>query len=288
MNDKIKASAFAPGHLTGLFRIFELENGERGSTGAGLNTELGVRTEVKEAGEDEHSFRINTEPSEAAVSRIVLRAFESFLKGRKLLVDHTAEFPIGFGLGMSGAGALSLSLAVNSYLGEPCSREDCLEFAKGADIEAGCGLGDAVAAQFHGFILGQRPYPSKTASIISGEGWYLTCAFFDPIATSSIINDSEWKARIDTAGKRGMERLYEEFSPRTFIRESRVFAEAVGLASEELQAVLRAVPEASMAMLGQTAFVLTESAVEGIERLQQFSDSLLTTKLASQGARVLS
>ena len=60
---------------------------------------------------------INGRESEAKTSRNVAESFLSKQKKKFYVkVLHSIELPIGYGLGLSGAGALSLSMALNEAL----------------------------------------------------------------------------------------------------------------------------------------------------------------------------
>ena len=85
-----------------------------------------------------------------------------------------------------------------------------------------------------------------------------------------------------------MAALSENFSVDSFVEEARRFTKATGLAGDEVRRVMEAESLASMAMLGQTAYVLTRTAKEGIEKLKPFSERILCSRVARSGARVLS
>ncbi len=284
-----RASACAPSHLTGFFQIFD-----NGSTGAGLNTADGAITEV-EIGEEawvEPSIAINGDDSEAPVSRRVIEKFRPQFSAAgvamgSLKIRHRIRYPIGYGLGMSGAGAFSLALALNELLEHGLSYSECMELAVLAEIESGTGLGDVVAQQFTGVMIGMPPYPSRSVELLPHQNEKVVCAFFEPLDTGKIIRDADCKKRINQAGARAMAALLAERTLTHFMGLCRAFTFETGLASPQLQEVLQAVPESSMAMLGQTAFALTNDYRRIEAEFRRFTNRVVVSELASFPARVL-
>src|SRR3989338_4826873 len=100
------AAAQSTGHITGFFVIYP-----NGSTGAGINIEGGMRTSVATARKD--SFTMNGKKRKLIVSEKTVDLFRRKTgKNGKVAVKHFTKFPIGYGLGISGAGALSLSIVL--------------------------------------------------------------------------------------------------------------------------------------------------------------------------------
>lgn len=285
---------YSPSHITAFFQIYS-----DGSTGAGLNTTDGAVSEVilfdlphGVAVEADRIF-INEDLSEAEVSRRVLAAFRAnelssdALRRKVCEIRHRIRCPIGYGLGMSGAGAFSLALALNQALHSPFSYGQCLEFARRAEIESGTGLGDVVGQQFRGVMRGLPPYPSTAVAEIAGAPNYVVCAFFEPIETASIIRDPRWKAEINAIGGECMTEIHREPTYAKFIELARHFTFQTKLGSPRVMEVLQAVPQASMAMLGQTVFLLTSDIREGVEVLGRFTDRLYVSSVSAFGASAL-
>ena len=279
-----EARAFAPSHITGFFQIFP-----NGSTGAGLNTAVGATTLVRfsPAAQGSVLVRINGEESPAPVSRGVVAKFSDRLPLGALEIEHEIGYPIGYGMGMSGAGAFSLALALNELLGGGRSSTACMELAVAAEIESGTGLGDVVAQQFHGIMIGLEPYPSRTVEIIPSEAHWVVCAFFEPLETKKIIRDETWKALINRTGAECMSELMKDKTVANFMHLSRRFTLETGLANETVRRVLEAVPESSMAMLGQTAFAITDDPERIKQRFSEFTHDINISALAEHGAKVL-
>ena len=129
------ACAFSPGHVTGFFSIHPHADPLRhGSTGAGFSLAEGTVTTLRSAGTDE--VYLNGAVLEGApVSRAVLRLFrESAGPSGPWSVFHETSLPVGCGFGTSGAGALSLALALDTAAGCPLGRWEaarCNPFFRG-------------------------------------------------------------------------------------------------------------------------------------------------------------
>ncbi|MEK6941473.1 MAG: GHMP kinase, partial [archaeon] len=181
----MKATAYAPAHITGFFKIYP-----NGSTGAGVNLEEGVTTTVfaKPATKQQIKIKINGKKMRADTSKTVIKKFLALNRQKfEIKAFHKTRLPIGYGLGASGAGALSLALALNKALGTKLGFKEAQKIAAEAEIENGTGLGDVYAQEFKGLIRGLPPYPSKKAANIPAKATHCVCAFFAPIKTSKII-----------------------------------------------------------------------------------------------------
>jgi len=285
MKPPVTAKAFAPAHITGFFMIFP-----GGSTGAGLNLHQGAKTTVTvhdSLGAIE--VVVNGADVEALVSRRVAAAFDDAIAGRRISAITTTEFPVGYGLGMSGAGSFSFSLALNAALGAGKSYTECMQIAADAEIFCGTGLGTVMTQQFYGFLIGEQPYPSRSAKQIKCSEDTVVCCFLDPIETSSIIRDSNWKERINSAGSECMIEINRTPTIDNFIKLSRHFTLTTGLASPAVQKIMEEVNCASMAMLGQTLFaVVHNSEAAKVEaQLRKFTDRTYVARLGNRAACVI-
>src|SRR3989344_3109886 len=277
----MKAAAQSPGHITGFFVIYP-----NGSTGAGINIAEGMRTNAGPAAKD--IFSMNGKKADLPVSKEVLRRFRE-KTGVKERVDvrHSTKFPIGYGLGISGAGALSLAIALDKLFGTKLGRKRVTEIAKAAEIECGTGLGDVVAENYAGLIIGKKPYPSKSARRIKCREKYVVLGFFGPIKTKKIIRSAKWKKKINSAGKYCMGRMVKSGGMETFTGLSRVFTIESGLATPKIRRVMEAINGASMAMLGETVFIPTNEPEKARRELGKWCKRTMTAKIAVKGAGLL-
>lgn len=188
---------------------------------------------------------------------------------------------------MSGAGAFSLALALNKSSNSQLSFDQCMYIAMRAEIKAGTGLGDVIAQKYHGLMIGLPPYPSRSVEIIETNKKFVGCGFFAPISTGKIIRDSSWKEKINAIGAECMEELEKDKSYKKFIELCRYFAISTGLASMDVKRVMDSLPESSMAMLGQSVFILTETQQEAITLLKPHCERVEVSEISCKGAHVI-
>jgi len=123
----MEATAFCPAHITGFFKAHLDDNQNAlenfGSTGAGFSIKQGVTTRVKIdiKNNQESNFRITTkgyQSDKTDVSEFVLNEFLKLGKfsNKFFDIEHKISIPVGYGLGSSGAVALSLSFALDQAL----------------------------------------------------------------------------------------------------------------------------------------------------------------------------
>ncbi len=266
-----KASAFAPGHITGLFQICDSAKDPllRGSRGAGFSIAQGVYTTVtaEPAKETQVTININGRLSrEARVSENVLgKMLPRMTEPHKIEVDHVIETPFGAGFGSSGGGALSLSLALNEVLSLGLTRIEAASVAHVAEIECKTGLGTVYAALVAGFgVLVKAGGPGVGRSIRYGDVSRLRLVYlhFGPISTSRALSDPEIKRRINELGGSYVDQIASDMSPELFMRLSRQFTDHVGMVTPRLKRIFNETDKAglpsAMAMFGEVAFSLID------------------------------
>ena len=157
----MRAVGFAPGHITGFFKA-EVEPRKpvlKGSIGAGFSIKKGVTTKVKVTSSEKCGFKIATtgyKPDDTQVSEFVASEFLKIAKGNYFLdIEHDIRIPVGYGLGSSGAVALSLAFALNKALGTNLSRTKIGQIAHIAEIHCKTGLGTVLSSYHGGFELEQ-------------------------------------------------------------------------------------------------------------------------------------
>src|SRR3989442_6776583 len=129
--------AFSPCQITGFFRIHDgfQDANLIGSSGTGICVEQGVTTHVRlnPSSHRKDSILLNGKPlARPVVSRVVLRKFREKVGTFSAKVAHSTELPVGCGYGTSGAGALSLALAINESLGQPLKKLEAAQVAHAA------------------------------------------------------------------------------------------------------------------------------------------------------------
>lgn len=299
----VKASAFAPGHLTGFFQICDEDEDplHRGARGSGCSINLGIRTKVVGEPAERTSFKVRIngrEAPDAVVSMSVLRRMIPLLDGPySIVVDHEAQIPIGAGFGASGGGALSLALAFNEAFGLGLSPLEAARVAHLAEIECRTGLGTVLAEFVGGFGAIVKPGGPGVGEVVKFHhgGLSVVCLHLGPIQTREVLNDPFLRARVNEVGGGFVDEIVRDPSPAHFMSLSRRFAEYLGLITPRLRRILDLADEAgvtcTMSMLGETAFALVEEEeaerLVGVLERDGHGGELLIAEIDEEGARII-
>jgi pantoate kinase len=246
-----QASAFVPGHVTAFFSAHPHDDPARaGSRGGGIALSDGVTVTVREG----DSLRLNGEPIDVEPVGRVLDGL-----GVTARVDCETPLPLGSGFGVSGAMALGTALAANEVFDRAHTENDLVTLAHRAEVESGTGLGDVVAQARGGFPLRLEPgapgYGRMDGIPARARVEYLTLG---GLSTEEVLSGDT--TDLSVAGERALSTVRETPTLETFTTAAREFAEGAGLLTDDLRAVISDVEaaggQASMAMLGETAFAL--------------------------------
>lgn len=299
------ATAFSPGHITGIFQICDEAEDPllKGSRGAGVTIDRGVTTKVsaEKATRNTFEIRINGEKTGSAeVSEEVLKLALSNMESRyNIIVEHRVDIPIGSGLGSSGAGALSLALALNEALELSLTKVEAARLAHIAEIRCKTGLGTVAAEFYGGFRIGIKPGApgiAETLQIPGAEEYKVLFTNFGPLSTKNLLNDKSFRSKVNSAGVKLLEELIESPSLERFMLLSRKFAEDIGIMSDRIRETLSVLDSYgytfSMAMLGETIFGLVrrEEIAEVkriLERKIPHKGDVYIADIDSKGARLV-
>ncbi|MCI4331596.1 MAG: hypothetical protein L3K19_07105 [Thermoplasmata archaeon] len=290
------ASAFAPGHVTGIFAPASVGSDPRGrgSVGAGIVLELGVVATATL--EPERPRRILVRSSarhELSISRTVAERLLARRRGR-LTVDLVHQLPIGQGFGMSAAGATATGLAVARLL--DLDPRKAVETAHLADLFGGGGLGGVAAILGGGLEFRRRPglpprglvrhYPFPRSLWIGVVG--------RPIASRGLLRDPTFLAHVVDRASEGLTTLRQRPTVATFLAESEAFGDRLGLAPPALSRLLLRIRSegirASQAMFGRSFFAVPPSEAARtrlIEVLQAAGVRAVELGAAPAGAHVI-
>ena len=190
----MNAIAFAPGNVSGIFRIVRDDDPRRmHSLGMGFTVSHGVRAAVREAPRTEVSF--NGEVFEFATVHHVAEALSS----RPVRISLESELPLSGGFGLSGASALATAFALDAAFGLGLDERTLGMTAHVAEVTNLTGLGD-VCGQFRGGCLAKLVPGDPLAAIalpVAEQTVYYR--YFSPIRTREIIGDPSRAARINAA-----------------------------------------------------------------------------------------
>jgi pantoate kinase len=296
------AKAFSPGHITGFFEaphdISCFHFLHRGSRGAGFSIDRGIATTayLYESAKPEYQISINgIKTRNAEVSKWVI---EEYLKLADrpyfISIHHDVEIPIGFGLGSSGAAALSLSYALNQVLDTGLNITQAAQIAHHAEIACNTGLGTVIAEFAGGFEMrtsAGAPGIGSVSKINLDKNYKAVVLCLAPILTKSFLTNHI--NEINGLGGIMLSKLSASRSLDDFLKMSHRFAEMLSLTEgrckRPVAALKRRGIKSSVALFGQTVFtvVLEERAAEAADALREFGGTLIVCNIDMTGARVL-
>lgn len=273
-------AAYAPGHITGIFFIDDLDSDplKRGSLGAGFSIDPGATTRIETLRDGRSApasrtelphFYLNGAAAELDVSSTVFSHFidsAPTLPERNLIVSHKIDLPQGSGFGTSGAGALSLALALNQWGGAPFSNTEAAQFAHRAEVECRTGLGTVIGEFFGGFEIRTKtgaPGYGEILHIPYQEDLRAVFAVRGPYSTSKALASAEVRNKVNLNGKTALDGLQRDPSVQNFLRYSRQFAEGTGLFTPWVADILEVLDAhriiGSMLMFGEGVFTLASA-----------------------------
>lgn len=253
------AKAFAPGNVSGVFKIIPDDDPRKmHSLGMGFTVAHGVTVTVAES--DATSVTFNKTPIEFVTVLSVVAGLSEIA----LRVDIETDLPLSGGFGLSGASSLATAFAGNELLGLGLSERELGMIAHVAEVENLTGLGD-IAGQFNGGCLAKlvRGDPLAAVSLPVPEQT-VYYRYFSPINTKDIIGHPQQRERINAAADKALGELKilkdsneSEFSK--YIVVAKEFSIRSGLLSDDdVKGAIRECEEtggaASMIMLGNAVF----------------------------------
>ena len=271
-------SIFVPSHITGFFEIIDNPNPlYKGSKGAGVVMDKGVKTEIKINDGNGIKIKINgrDDPVNDTITlktiEIIKRNFNLYHK--KISINHDVHVPIAAGFGTSAAFALGTALGISNILKLPLTFNGAVQIAHIAEVEMKSGLGDVIGEISGGMVLrikeGAPGIGITDKLILDHEDIYVISKCLGEINTANIIEDPVYKEKINTMGRDLLQKLVQNPKPENLMSLSRKFAQKTGLMSDEVFEIVKILDEetigASMAMLGNTAFAISKNMDTSIE-----------------------
>jgi len=292
----MQAAAFAPGHITGFFKAqVEPERPElKGSIGAGFCIKEGVTTKVKVT-TDRTGFKITTvgyKSGDTQVSEYVAKEFLKIAKGNCFLeIEHQVGIPVGYGLGSSGAVALSLAFALNKALGTNLSRTQVGQIAHNAEIHCKTGLGTVLSSYHGGFEIRTKYGAPGIGSLKKIHSEYLPIVIcFSPISTKKFIKTE--LSKINGLGAKMVTKLLKSRDQMEFLDMSLEFARYVNVITPKMQQVIDDLQQhgfkCGIAMFGETVFTLVPKTEEPkvLQILEKYHDGIvIKTEIDKSGVR---
>ena len=296
------STAFSPGHVTGMFSPAESDQTDimnKGSTGAGFSISNGITTTAKtfEAKTKGYSITIDDiQVQKAPVSSYVAEYYLNLIdKPIFLQITHTTEIPIGFGLGSSGAAALSLSYALNNSLKIGLTSVQAAQVAHCADVACKTGLGTVAALYAGGYEIRLKPgAPGKGLTLRKDlDGYVATILCISPLSTKAILSNRLMNmSNKNFCSSELLNRLKSMDDINGFLDASFNFASALGLTSGICNGPIKALKsegyKCSIALFGETVFTIVrrEKAKEVRSCLNKFQGTVIEATIDSLGARM--
>ncbi len=304
-NEIGEALAFAPGHITGFFEICDQSEDSlhKGSRGAGVCFTQGIKTQVsiKPAIKNLIEIYLNGEKLNAnSVSHEVANTFLAKIqKTYNIYVEHKVEIPIGCGLGSSGAGALSLAIALNKILLRKKTNVEAIKIAHVAEIKNKTGLGTVIAQSQGGLEIRKEPGGpgfGKIDSLSINKDYRVISMVLKMIPTEKMLINQKIKERINESGEKALKRFLIRPTMNKFMQVSRDFTESIDLISPRLRKIINITDKkgflCSQAMFGETLFsIVKKSEVTKLcEIFRQFAPLphwIINSEIDNKGARLI-
>lgn len=292
----VRAEAFAPAHVTGVFSpsMAARDPRARGSTGAGIVLELGVYATAEFRPGRPRRVRLSSDLNiPLPISENVARRLAPRTQG-DLAVHLTHQLPVGQGFGMSAAAAAATSLAVGALSSRP--RSKVFEVAHLADLYGGGGLGGVAAIVGGGGLeyrsrAGVPPYGRTLHRPLGGQ--ILIGLTGGPLPSPRLLRRPRFLERVENAGD-GLADLLRHPDSDRFFRLSERFTDRMGLAPPSLLRLLKALRRrrawAAQAMFGRSFFVRPRTAESRRDVVRWFETAgvpALELSPARRGARLL-
>lgn len=286
----MKATAFAPGHISGFFEpVYDQDMTRTGSRGAGINISLGAVSEVFTGSSTKHDFEIyvNNRKSSAPVINLALK----YMLGDnpiRVVVKTNLNLPVRQGFGMSAAGALSATYALAKAIG--VSKNEAMKASHFAEVQLKTGLGDVMASCFGGVEIRKSAGlpPWGIIEHIPGKYELVLCVVGKKLDTKKILSDSTKASKIIDYGKYCTKKLLENPSVENLFSLSQTFTKKTDLADKRVIEAIDTANQfgmASMCMLGNSVFALGKTD-ELCRSLSSFG-KIYVCSVDECGARIL-
>lgn len=301
----MEATAFCPAHVTGFFKAHFDENRgvpeKFGSMGAGFSIKEGVTTKVIILTRtNQHSrFRISTkgfQTDKTDVSEFVLNEFLKLgnFEGVFFEIEHRISIPVGYGLGSSGAVALSLSYALDQVLKTKLNRIEIGKIAHIAEVNCKTGLGDVLASYHGGFEIRVKPGAPGIGKVekinVGNISVIMIC--FSPISTNKFIQ--EQLSKINGLGEKMVNQLLESKDYDNFQDMSLEFGKYINVITPKMEKVIEELSlngiKSGIALFGETVFSMIpkNSKNKVLDIFKKYSEGkIIISQLDLRGARVL-
>ena len=207
---------------------------------------------------------------------------------KKISIQHKVNVPFEAGFGASAGLALGTALGISKLMELPLTFNQASAMAHQAEVEMNTGLGDVIGEVCGGIPLRIKPGApgiGKTDKLLSRYAEYelfVIAKNLGSIETSTILNDPFMVKEINRVGRVLLAELLLKPQISYLMELSLKFAKKTGLMDPEVMEIVELMTDesigASMAMLGKTAFAISESPDTSVE-------DVMVTKIDYCGCR---
>ncbi|HOI40031.1 MAG TPA: pantoate kinase [Methanobacterium sp.] len=289
----MQSLVFAPSHITGFFEVVDHPDPLiKGSRGAGVTLDQGVLTQVDVSeGNGEIIIKNNGKPISPKYpldTSVSYRTLDLLRKQTgtiewnniQITIHHQTQVPVESGFGVSAGYALGTAIGLSKLLKLPLTFNQAASIAHHAEVDLKTGLGDVIAALFGGFPIRVEPGApgiGRVDKILNGDvnnsndDLFVISKSLGNIETASVLQDPALTHKINGVARHMLQKLLSNPKITNFMDISLKFALETGLIDPEIMEIVDVMKDetlgASMAMLGKTAFAISEtpdSSVEGV------------------------
>jgi pantoate kinase len=202
---------------------------------------------------------------------------------------------MGFGLGSSGAAALSLSYAINKALNIQLKKVEAAQIAHCADIVCKTGLGTVAALYAGGYEIRLKPGAPGRALTLTKElsDYVASILCISSLSTRSMLNNQLLDKADKSCSRKLINRLKSMDDVDGFLDASFSFADALGLTNGICRGPIGALKsqgfKCSVALFGETVFTVVhrERAREVRSCLSRFKGTIIEANVDSLGPRMI-
>jgi pantoate kinase len=245
-----KSKVFVPCAVSSFFEIYDrAADGSKikdlsriGARGGGFVIEKGTLTTAemrKSLRKDQITINGALSPQAKTTSNVI-RLMRSKYHIPFLCVSHKVNSPIGAGFGTSGSGALGTACAISRLFRLKLTLAQISLFAHEAEILSVTGLGTVISLTSGVGCVGLVTEPGSysvgrvDAIPLKGSDYVLFCAHFGAVEKSLVLRNEQKRKRVNEFGRLTLDAVLSDPTPENLLKQSRLFAEAAGLASTEL------------------------------------------------------
>ncbi len=188
--------AFAPGNISGLFKIIANDDpAKMHSLGWGFTVSDGVTVEIRSADSTSNDIVFNG----AAIDFPTVTSALRRISDAPLSVTIESHLPLSSGFGLSGAATFASLIAANQLLNLGKTRKELAMIAHVAEVENLTGLGDVCSQYNGGCLVKTRAGHPLLATTIEMPSIPVYWRYFGKIRTSEILSDEGRHKRINNA-----------------------------------------------------------------------------------------